>query len=285
MGGFASLAALQAQLPYEQRAALYRPVNGAAASAVTSWQSFWTTPASAVSGFSQAGSAPGAAAVCTSATAGAIYTPRDAAKVSYVTALAFSLYNSVSLRVDPGSLILFDRLVHSSGLDATLTTTQNVNTPTLPARLNSAVGADVEAFIECYVQLGSTGTTATVAYTDSAGNPQTRAVTIPATLRVGMLLPIFPAAGAAPGFKSIESVTLAASTTSAGNFGVTLARRILTTFARRQTVPVAMLGGFDLGFPRVHGDACIWATAFPSDGAAANGVEALHLDLSLTEEA
>jgi hypothetical protein len=211
--------------------------------------SLWTC-----SGVPTAGSAPGAAATCTSATTGAVtFTDPGGSNVLYLARLAVMAGN-------PGaSLTLYDRLVHSSGLDGTSTSSQTVNTPTFPNR-GGTTGEGVEAFVECYSDLGATSRTLTVTYTDNDGNTgQTTTVTIPSTLRAGRILPIIPAAGD-KGFRSIESVQLNLSTGTAGNFGVTLARRIAFMPVGRPGVGVAF-DGISLGLPRIYAGACLWFVA------------------------
>ena len=139
-------------------------------------------------------------------------------------------------------LMLVDMLTISGGLDATVTTAQTTNLPTaaLP-RYTSGVG--VHAALVIHSQLGGTATTATVSYTNqanTAGRTST-AMNIGATgfREVGALLRI-PLEAGDTGVRSVESVTLAATTSSAGNFGVVLYR------------PLAMLICNDVEGAHVH---------------------------------
>lgn len=119
-----------------------------------------------------------------------------------------------------GFVTIVDRLIHSGGLDATLTSTQTVNTPAL-TRYTS--GVQVFAALEVYTTIGTTTVVATVGYTNQSNAAKTVEVEIGATGRreVNRFV-MCPLAGGDTGVKSVQSVTLDSSTTTAGNFGVTL---------------------------------------------------------------
>lgn len=159
----------------------------------------------------------GAGEAPTRTTAGAIpFSAPGGANTLYLARLAGALATQ-------GTVILVDRLSHQSGLSGTVTTAQTVNTTPLTRYTD---GAGVEAYLEWYADTGSTVATATVSYTNqdgTAGRSGTASLT--ATMRARRLLPITLAAGDT-GVRSVESVTLSASTLTAGNFGVTLLRRI-----------------------------------------------------------
>ena len=123
-----------------------------------------------------------------------------------------------------GGMLLVDLLNVSGGLNATLTTAQTTNLPTA-ALTRYTSGEGVMAGIVVYTQIGSTATTATISYTNSAG---TSGRTSTATSfggtnfrEAGILIPI-PLQAGDTGVESIESVTVTATTGTAGNFGVCL---------------------------------------------------------------
>lgn len=163
-----------------------------------------------------AGVAPTTAAVPTAATAGALYgTPAG---------IATWIKSAIAAKFNWGTLIVVDRLSHQGGLSATVTGAQTTNLPTAAlTRYTSGVG--VFAALEIYTAVGSTPTTFTASYTNVAG---TSGRTSP-TLAFGgtndrlatTVIPI-PLVSGDTGVKSVESVTLAASTLTAGAFGVTL---------------------------------------------------------------
>lgn len=141
----------------------------------------------------------------------------------------------------PGMMLLCDRLAHISGFSGT-TPTGSPNTVAIGP--NSRVGTpytNVMAAVEIYSQVGTTSTTLTASYTNEAG---TSGRTTPAIVFGGnnigtreqqrfMVLPLQEGDSAV---KSVESVTIAATTGTAGNWGITLFR------------PLAMFGTGARGF-------------------------------------
>lgn len=163
---------------------------------------------------------PGAAAVVsglsTSLTAGipGIVAPGSPRDTTYIDEVGF-------WSTSGGMVELYDRLIQSGNLNGTLTTAQTVNTPAIPNR-NGAAATNVEWALECYTDLGATGVTATISYTNQAGTAgRTTTVAIPATWRAGRLLFILTLQSGDTGIQSIQSVTLSATTGAAGAFGVT----------------------------------------------------------------
>jgi len=67
-----------------------------------------------------------------------------------------------------GGMLLVDLLNVSGGLNATLTTAQTTNLPTAALTRHTS-GEGVMAGIVIYTQIGSTATTVTISYTNSAG--------------------------------------------------------------------------------------------------------------------
>lgn len=202
-----------------------------------------------VAGLPDAGAIPGAAATVTSGTAGAVaFTEPVAPKTAaHLAKLDVQLGN-------PGSVIVFDRLQHMGGLDGTSVAAQNVNVA-IPANREASYD-NVEWFVQCYTQLGATPRTLTVTYTnhaDAAG--QVTTVAIPANMMPGRVLQIAPIAGHK--IKSIQTVTLSGSTGTAGNFGVTVARRIAEA-AVTNVALVATLDSLNLGLPRLSVGAALW---------------------------
>lgn len=127
-----------------------------------------------------------------------------------------------------GMLVLIDRLSHQGGLDATVTSAQTTNLPTAAlTRYTNGVG--VMMGIEIYTTVGVTATTITVSYTNDAG---TAGQTSPATVfggsnfREGQRLIPIPLALGDVGVRAVANVTVLASTTTAGNFGIVLFKPI-----------------------------------------------------------
>lgn len=165
-----------------------------------------------------------------------------------------------------GVLMIYDRLVHCSGLSGTVLTAQNTSmSGLLPSRAGS--GADVLAALEIYTAIGS-GTTVTCGYTSSAGANQTSpAMEFGGSQKgsIAKFLPI-PLASGDAGVQSVNSVLLATTTGTAGNFGVTLYKPLamvpLLCWGNEPRVFDSML---DLccHVPLVPNDACLALCAMP----------------------
>lgn len=175
-----------------------------------------------------------------------------------------------------GGFFLFDRLVHTSGLSALVTTEQAVATAALPARAGGGDG--VELYLEGYATptVSSTGNI-TARYTNSSGvaNRVTQARPAGSVGRISAMLRL-PLQEGDVGVRSVEGVTLDSPSGSAGTWGVTLAKRITT-------IPVLTAentrdGGFELGLPLVDDAACLFWAHTGNSGADASAFDArLHL--------
>jgi hypothetical protein len=126
---------------------------------------------------------------------------------------------------NPGAFVLCDRLVSTSGLNGTLTTPQAVNSVALPARVLNAEG--VECALEWYSPTGTTAASVTVNFTDQNNAARTVTFALPANVGASRFYPITPFLPAGvKGVKSVQPVQLSVSTGTAGNFGVTLFKRV-----------------------------------------------------------
>jgi hypothetical protein len=183
----------------------------------------------------------------------------------------------------PFTLMLADRLSHSGGLDATSVAAQTTNLPTT-ALTRYTTGAGVFACLEIYTQIGTTATTATVSYTDQGGTAgnTSAAVAIGATNRreIGTLIPISLAAGDT-GVRAVASVTLALSTGTAGNFGVTLLKplALIPVHPGLVTTWEAALGGGCGNLAEIVDDACLTFIQVIGGGQSAGGVFTGSLEL------
>lgn len=168
-------------------------------------------------------SKPGAvAATCDSTTNGAIG-QRNAGSGS----LYAWIKNWLMAISGPGTLMMADRLAHVSGLSGTVTTAQAINTPALT---RATSGDRVMAAVEIFTAIGGTATTATVSYTNQAGTAgrTSQPIAIGGTNLngPGTLLPISLQSGDY-GIRSVQSITLAGTTGTAGDFGVFLYRPLM----------------------------------------------------------
>jgi hypothetical protein len=217
--------------------------------------SLWTA-----TGVPSAGAAPGTTpTVPTNATTGAVgFDNQTPPAASYLAWLWAAFGNTTS------SVEIHDRLAAVSGGNGTLTTAQTTGcaidlTTTDPgaARRGSSDYSDVSWWIEIYSALGATGVNATVnvTYSDtSTGN--LAAIALGATPRQGRLYQLI-SASAGLFIRGVNSVTLSATTGTAGNFGITATRQrtvIQSAVANWPTIS----DWAALGMPEIHNDSCLF---------------------------
>lgn len=212
--------------------------------------SLWTA-----TGIPGAGAAPAAAAVPTSATTGAMgFTNQTAPAASYLAWLSTVTTNNSS------NLEIHDRIAHMGGLSGIVTTAQGalslVTTNPGTARVGDTNYSDVQWWLEVYTALGATGVNATVNVTyndDTTGN--LAAIALGATPRQGRLYPLVSAV-AGKFIKAVNSVTLSATTGTAGNFGIT-ATRPRTMVSAPLANKVETYDWAQLGLPAIANDSCL----------------------------
>jgi hypothetical protein len=160
-----------------------------------------------------------------------------------------------------GVIVIYDRLVQTNGLDATLATVQTTNLPT-PALTRYTNGVGVMMMYDIYGSIGTTAATLSVSYTNSAGTAgrTSPAITVGGTndRTANMVLQI-PLQVGDVGVKSVESVTFSGTTGTAGVSGITLWKPLLAVPSPDMcTSPrmdmVRQLGAF---FEKVQQDACL----------------------------
>ncbi len=171
---------------------------------------------------------PGAAAVLSNATTGAApFVNPTGGAASYLAGGTLYTANAGA------AVVLVDRLAHMGGLSGTVTTAQTANVDVsgsgdnLVARRGATDYSNVRWGLEIYTAIGATQTTATITYTNAAGTSgQTTTLLIGSTTAgqnaVGRLLEFVPPGGC----RSVQSVTLTATTATAGSFGVTAWRTL-----------------------------------------------------------
>lgn len=219
------------------------------------------------------GAVPGAVAVPTNATVGSLLQVNPGgAREKWLLGMTAASFSAAM----GGMLILYDRLLHIGGLSGTVITAQSVG-GTLTRNTD---GLGNQIWIEIYTAIGTTGTTVTASYTNEAGasGRTTIATAIGGTgfleaTRIIML----PLAGGDRGVQAVASVTLAASTGTAGNFGVTVARPLAS-------LPIAMGGvgnvrDFISGLPsiiKIDTNACLVLAFLPNGTAVPQIIGSLH---------
>lgn len=177
------------------------------------------------------GAIPGAVAVCDNTLLGAMqFTQQTAPATSYLAILEALCANAGT------TLEIHDRLAHMGGLVGNVATAQTVNldlsavlgTSNLDARKGDANYSDVQWWLEWYTDTGATVVTATVnvTYNDGTSGNLT-AVSLAATRRASFMQPLnglIPAADSGKYIRDVNTVTLSATTGTAGSFGVTATR-------------------------------------------------------------
>ena len=174
---------------------------------------------------------PAAAAVCTDALTGALqFAQQVDPATSYLAILEGLCSNSSS------TLEIHDRLMHMGGMSGTVTTAQTANvdvdanlaTSNLNRRKGDANYSDIQWWLEWYTDTGSTAVTATVnvTYNDGSSGNLT-GISLAATRRASFMVPLngsIPSADSGKYIRDVNTVTLSATTGSAGSFGVTATR-------------------------------------------------------------
>lgn len=153
-----------------------------------------------------------------------------------------------------GTLMLYDRLWHNSGLSGLINTAQ---TWTQPALTRYTDGLGVEMWMEIYSAIGSTSVTATVTYTNNNNvSDRLATTTIPASTVVGQMIPFALAAGDM-GVRSTTQI-LSGNTGGAGSFGIVLLKRI-ADIPLNATNVAAVMDTFTIGMPDVNTNAHLCA--------------------------
>lgn len=177
------------------------------------------------------GAIPGAAANCNNALLGGLnFTQQTLPATSYLAILEGLASNNAT------TLEIHDRLVHMGGLNGTLTTAQTANVDVfaqlannnLTARIGDANFSDITWWLEWYTDTGGTAVTATVnvTFNDGTSNNLT-GVALAATRRASQMIPLnglIQAADSGKYIRDVNTVTLSATTGTAGSFGVTATR-------------------------------------------------------------
>lgn len=182
------------------------------------------------------GAIPAAAANCNQSTTGCLtFSQQTGPAKSYLAYLEAASSNSAM------TVEVHDRLMHMGGLNGTLTTAQTVGmdfngvtADNMVERIGDSNYSDVQWWLEWYTDTGATVVTATVAVTYNDGSTgNLTAVSLAATRRASFMQPLnglIPAGVAGKFIRAVSSVTLSATTGTAGSFGVTATRLRGTLF-------------------------------------------------------
>ncbi len=219
-----------------------------------------------------AGAIPAAAATCGNTLLGAVqFAQQTSPATSYLGILEGLCTNAGT------TLEVHDRLMHMGGLNGTLATAQTVNVDiaaslgldNLTNRIGDENYSDVTWWLEWYADTGATVVTATVnvTYNDGTSGNLT-GISLPATRRASFMQPLnglIPAADSGKYIRDVNTVTLSATTGTAGNFGVTATRYRAALYK-----PVAdarfTADWAGLGLPEIPNESCLMLVQLATSG-------------------
>lgn len=216
------------------------------------------------------GAIPAATATCNNTTVGVIgFTQQVSPATSYIVYTDLATGNSAM------TLEIHDRLAHMGGLNGTLTTAQTVSldintlagTDNISERKGDADFSDVSWWLEWYTATGSTAVTATVNVTYNDGTTGnltglSLAATRPASFMVALNTQI-PSASAGKFIRGVNTVTLSATTGTAGSFGVTATRLKVTVGSPIANFKV-VADWAQLGLPHIPNSAALFPIVLTS---------------------
>lgn len=231
------------------------------------------------------GAIPTVVATCNNTTVGTIgFNQQTSPITSYGAYLEIATGNAAM------TVELHDRLAHMGGLNGTLTTAQSVNldlstllsTDNINVRKGDANYSDVQWWLEWYTATGGTAVTATIAVTYNDGTTgNLSALSLAATRPASHMIPLnslIPSAQSGKFIRGIVSVSLSATTGTAGNFGVTATRPRMTLSA-----PIAnhkfIADWAQLGLPEIYNSSAIFPivlTSTSSTGTVRGGGKIAH---------
>lgn len=158
-------------------------------------------------------------------------------------------------------MIICDRLSHQGGLDGTSTSTQTTNLPSA-ALTRYTSGEGVFIGISIYTTIGNTATTVSVSYTNqsgTSGRTGTRNIGGNDFNAAGIFI-LIPLQEGDTGARSVESVTLSASTGTIGNFGIVLFRPLYLITNDGPNISINgdfITGNSSGGIPKIENGACL----------------------------
>jgi hypothetical protein len=208
------------------------------------------------------------AAVCSSGTVGALPLPtKNSNESMYLYGMTGTSSNANS------NFELHDRLMHVGGYSGTSTSFQafpinlsaNLGTANLAARIGKSDYSEVSWWLEWYIATGATVTTATILYeADGLVGDDNFSLSVPASRPSGCLInlnnSLFNAAGEQRYIKKINSILLATSTGTIGNFGITATRLIgVTNSWNNNTLKTADM--FQNAHQKIEDQSCLFALA------------------------
>lgn len=213
-------------------------------------------------GIPNAGAVAAAVAACDKTTVGALQFTNSAGGAVKRLVQAFAASGAGGIDVSP--LFVMDRLLACGGLSGTSTGAQTVGGTI--GRYTGGIGNQI--WLEVQTDIGAGSTTVTASYTNQAGTSGRTTV----ARRIGgspynaaHTAHQLPLQAGDLGVQSVQSVTLAASTTTAGDFAVVIYHPLAFLVGRGTPQgPFGQLGGV----PEIVDDACITFITHEGQGGA-----------------
>ena len=231
------------------------------------------------------GAIPTTAARCTHATLGACnFAQQTSPATSYLG------WMNVLTATSAMSVEIHDRIMHMGGLSGTVTTAQtvdldvhaNIASDNLANRIGDANYSDIQWWAEWYADSGGTASNATINVTFNDGTSNNLAVVaVGGTVRASRMLRLnrlIQAADAGKYIRDINTVTLSASTTTAGNFGFTATRPRAIAPVPLANMQVVM-DWAQIGLPEIFNSSCLFPLVIAngtSSGAVRGGGKIAH---------
>ena len=231
------------------------------------------------------GAIPTVVATCNNTTVGTIGFKQQTSPIT-----SYGAYLEIATGNAAMTMELHDRLASMGGLNGTLTTAQSVNldlstllsTDNINVRKGDANYSDVQWWLEWYTATGATAVTATIAVTYNDGTTGNLvAISLAGNRPAAHMIPLnslIPSAQSGKYIRGIISVTLSATSGTAGNFGVTATRHRMTLSA-----PIAnhkfIADWAQLGLPEIYNSSAIFPivlTSTTSTGTVRGGGKIAH---------
>lgn len=210
------------------------------------------------------GAIPAAAAVCNNTLTGGMNFAQQT-----LPATSYGGWADVACSNSGVTIEIHDRLMHMGGLSGIVTAAQTVNldvnanlaSDNLNERIGDANFSEILWWMEWYTDTGSTAVTATIAVTYNDGSTgNLTGLSLAATRRASFMAPLnglIPAGSSGKFIRDIDSVTLSATTGTAGSFGFTATRS-------RMTMPLPLANKMEifdwaqLGLPEILNSSCLF---------------------------
>ncbi|MFN6249781.1 hypothetical protein [Microcystis sp.] len=169
-----------------------------------------------------------------------------------------------------GTLIVADLLNISGELSGIVTTEQTINLPTAPLTRYTN-GEGVFAGLIIWTVIGNTIATVSINYTNQNGISEqiSPLLSFPFSAATGDRNPgriyLIPLAPGDTGVRAVKSLTLSASTGTAGNFGVILFKPLaMMAVSSSQPIDAVSTGGFTGSLCKIFPNACLSGFLCPS---------------------